>query len=604
MSPHGLEVACAAAHEDFGRHQQAPGHKTPVTKCDLLIIGAGAAGLAAAAAVHDQRLRVILAEKEDHVGGTTFRSGGCMWMPDNFLLKEAGIRDNKEEAIRYINAVAKRTCPSPEEQAVHGRLRDERLDAFLTQGPEMMKYFRVQGFRWMAEPSQLPDYHPHLEGAVHHGRTPDPAVFDATSLGHYQRYLPKPDGAPVIPRFEDFRILTSLRLSGQHPGEVSALPKGMSRPVSMGRSLVAQLLKVCKEHGNVEIWTGWELSELLLSDHDGSVIGARVQRRGSEESADIHASLGVMVATGGFSQNQEMRDTYIGRTAAEEATPGIKTKAEWSLASDADAGAALRVGQQIGAGSAQLDQVWGIPTLIDPRTGKVAEAMFTISKPYSIVVDGCGRRFFSESQPYGEAVRSMYQRASKDTEAATFWLVFDRCYRRRYPIGSLKSVWQIDQAIEKGFLLRSSTIGGLAEQMQMPSHNLQATVDEWNEMCNQGKDKYFYRGEDRYQQFLGDPAVMPNPCMGPVKDSPFYAIRIFPGDAGTRGGVETDKFTRVLREDGTVISGLFAGGNASVALPGTQGAGTTLAPAMIEGFIAVRYMLGLDPDSDSILEGR
>jgi 3-oxosteroid 1-dehydrogenase len=505
-------------------------------------------------------------------------------------MQEAGIEDSKEQAARYINAVTKPTSPIFEEQATHVSLRDKRLDAFLMQGPEMMRYFKDQGFRWMDKPSQFPDYHPHIDGAVPYGRTLDPAVFDAASLGHYQRYLPKPDGAPVIPRFEDFRILTRLRSSRQCPAEVSALPKGMSRPVSMGRSLIAQLLKICKEHDNVEIWTGWELSELLLSGHDGGVVGARVRRGGNEELVDIHASLGVLLTTGGFSQNQEMRDAYLGRTTTREAASGIPTKAEWSLASDGDVGIALRAGQRIGAGSAQLDQVWGIPTMIDPRTGKATEAMFAISKPFSVVVDGCGRRFFSESQPYGEAVRSMYERANEDADAATFWLVFDRRYRRRYPIGSLKSVWQMDQAIEQGFLLRSDTIDGLAEQMQMPSRRLQATVDEWNEMCDQGRDKYFHRGEDKYQQFIGDPTVVPNPCMGPVKESPFYGIRIFPGDAGTRGGLETDQFARVLRADGSVISGLFAGGNASAALLGTQGAGTTLAPAMTEGFVAVRYM--------------
>ncbi|RKK69870.1 hypothetical protein BFJ68_g18425, partial [Fusarium oxysporum] len=143
------EMTCATGHQDFGHqdfgHHQAPNHqRTSVIKCDILIIGAGAAGLAAAAAAHDPGLRVILAEKEDHVGGTTFRSGGCMWMPDNFLMQETGIQDNKEQAARYINAVAKLTCSRLEEQAFHGRLRDERLDAFLTQGPEMMRYFREQ----------------------------------------------------------------------------------------------------------------------------------------------------------------------------------------------------------------------------------------------------------------------------------------------------------------------------------------------------------------------------------------------------------------------------------------------------------------------------
>ncbi|OBS17320.1 hypothetical protein FPOA_12176 [Fusarium poae] len=239
--------------------------------------------------------------------------------------------------------------------------------------------------------------------------------------------------------------------------------------------------------------------------------------------------------------------------------------------------------------------------MVDPRTGKVTEAMFAISKPFSIVVDGWGRRFFSESQPYGEAVRSMYERANEDAEAAAFWLVFDQRYRKRYPIGSLKTVWQIDQAIERGLLLHSDTIDGLAEQIGVPRHSLQATVSEWNTMCHQGIDKHFHRGEDRYQQFIGDPTVVPNPCMGPVKESPFYAIRIFPGDAGTRGGLRTDQHARVLRADGSVISGLFAGGNASVALLGTQGAGTTLAPAMTEGFVAVRYMRQLADGGGALL---
>ncbi|EGU86434.1 hypothetical protein FOXB_03048, partial [Fusarium oxysporum f. sp. conglutinans Fo5176] len=79
--------------------------------------------------------------------------------------------------------------------------------------------------------------------------------------------------------------------------------------------------------------------------------------------------------------------------------------------------------------------------------------------------------------------------------------------------------------------------------------------------------------------------------MGPVKESPFYAMKIFPGDAGTRGGLLTDEFARVLGKSGIAIPGLFAGGNASVALLESQGAGTTLAPAMTEGFIAVNKLI-------------
>ena len=585
-------MASATAHDDFGPEQEPNHQQQSAITCDVLVIGAGAAGLAAAAAVHDHGLKVILIEKQGYIGGTTFKSGGCMWMPNNFLMQENGIEDSKEQAARYINAVTSLASPVLEEEAVDACLHQKRLDAFLVHGPEMMRYFRDQGFRWMAQPSQFPDYHPYIDGAVERGRTLDPAVFDAASLGHYQKYLPKPDYAPVIPRFEDFRVLTRLRSSRPCPVEVSALSKGMARPMSMGRSLIAQLLKVCKEHDNVEIWTGCELSELLLCDHDGGVIGARVHRGVCDEYVNVYASLGVVLTTGGFSQNQEMRNAYLRRTTTKEATSMMSTRAEWSLASSGDEGVALQAGLEIGAGSAQLGQVWGIPTMVDPRTGKIAEAMFAISKPFSIVVDASGCRFFSESQPYGETVRSMYRRADEDAGAATFWLIFDRQYSRRYPIGSLnlRSTLQIQHAIKQGFLSRSDTIDGLAELISVPEDKLQETIDEWNAMCDQGRDEYFHRGEDKYQQFIGDPTVEPNPCMGAVSERPFYAIRIFPGDAGTQGGLETDQHGRVLRADGSVISGLFAGGNASVALLGTQGAGTTLAPAMTEGFVAVRYM--------------
>ncbi|KAH7228539.1 uncharacterized protein BKA55DRAFT_545624 [Fusarium redolens] len=273
----------------------------------------------------------------------------------------------------------------------------------------MMKYFRDQGFRWMAKPSQFPDYHPHIEGAVHHGRTLDPAVFDAASLGHYQKYLPKPDGAPVIPRFEDFRVLTSF---------------GSSK-------------------GNVEACVDGSIADRSAPQ------GARVQRRGSDESVDIHASLGVILTTGGFSQNQEMRDAYLAGTATSETTSGMPTKAEWSLASDGDAGIALRAGQRIGAGSAQLGQVWGIPTMIDPRTGKVTEAMFAISKPFSIVVDGCGRRFFSESQPYGEAVRSMYERANEDEKRPPSGLCLTGDTEEDIPLGASRAPGRLTRLSNK-----------------------------------------------------------------------------------------------------------------------------------------------------------
>ncbi|GKU16082.1 unnamed protein product [Fusarium langsethiae] len=114
--------------------------------------------------------------------------------------------------------------------------------------------------------------------------------------------------------------------------------------------------------------------------------------------------------------------------------------------------------------------------------------------------------------------------------------------------------------------------------------------NEWNEMCKAGTDRHFQRGQGRYQKFTGDPDVMPNPCMGPVKVGPFYAIEILPGDAGTRGGPVTDELARVLDRRGNPIHGWFAGGNASISRLDTEGAGTTIGPAMTEGFVAATHI--------------
>ncbi|KAF6514981.1 hypothetical protein HZS61_006155 [Fusarium oxysporum f. sp. conglutinans] len=121
--------------------------KEEATLSDDINEGAGAAGLAAAAAVHDEGRRVIVIEKEDHVGGTTFGSGGCMWMPNNLCMQELGIEDSTVQAECYISAVEKATRPALAEDTARQALRNRWLKTFLTQGPEMMRYFRDQGFR-------------------------------------------------------------------------------------------------------------------------------------------------------------------------------------------------------------------------------------------------------------------------------------------------------------------------------------------------------------------------------------------------------------------------------------------------------------------------
>lgn len=90
------------------------------------------------------------------------------------------------------------------------------------------------------------------------------------------------------------------------------------------------------------------------------------------------------------------------------------------------------------------------------------------------------------------------------------------------------------------------------------------------------------------------PRVKPNPNLGSVTQPPFYAAKVYPGDLGTKGGILTDEFARALREDGSVIDGLYAAGNCSASVMGRTypGPGSTLGPATVFGYIGGRHMAG------------
>jgi 3-oxosteroid 1-dehydrogenase len=113
-------------------------------------------------------------------------------------------------------------------------------------------------------------------------------------------------------------------------------------------------------------------------------------------------------------------------------------------------------------------------------------------------------------------------------------------------------------------------------------------VTRFNAMARRGVDEDFHRGDSAYDRYYGDPTVRPNPSLGPIDRAPFYAVKMVPGDLGTKGGVVTDARARALRPDGSVIEGLYAAGNASAAVMGHTyaGAGATIGPAITFGYLA------------------
>jgi 3-oxosteroid 1-dehydrogenase len=157
----------------------------------------------------------------------------------------------------------------------------------------------------------------------------------------------------------------------------------------------------------------------------------------------------------------------------------------------------------------------------------------------------------------------------------------------------------LSKKYSEGFLIKGTTLADLAARCQLDPSALRATVDRFNALADVGVDEDFDRGKSATDRYYADPRVKPNPTLRALKKGPFYAIRVYPGDLGTKGGLVTDAHARVLNEHGEVIEGLYAAGNTSAAVMGPTypGAGGTIGPALTFGFLAAEHAAGFGAPS-------
>jgi succinate dehydrogenase/fumarate reductase flavoprotein subunit len=148
--------------------------------------------------------------------------------------------------------------------------------------------------------------------------------------------------------------------------------------------------------------------------------------------------------------------------------------------------------------------------------------------------------------------------------------------------------------LQNGYLKRGRTLSELAQACGINAKALESTVAEFNRSARKGEDPEFGRGSTAFNRYLGDPDVKPNPNVAPIEHGPYYALRIYMGDLGTFDGLSTNVEGHVLDTSGTPIPGLFAVGNdrASVMGGNYPGAGITLGPAVVFGYITGNYLAG------------
>ncbi|KAJ0336255.1 hypothetical protein COL154_013640 [Colletotrichum chrysophilum] len=551
---------------------------------DVLVVGSGAAGLAAAATATRLRLSTLLIEQTDKIGGTTAYSGGTVWIPGNEVARDDGCADRIKDAREYLEGSLDKSGRRGSESS------PERVDALLTQGPEMVKFFREMGLKWKTSP--IPDYHPDRKGArAAGGRTLDPAPFDAATLKAGRGDLRAAAHTVPAAYFHDFHAFSQPRASAWDFVHVRwlrlrawARSKVMAEPTYMGRSLVAQLLAICENSPEMGLELKLNTALKGLRGESGAVPVAVVESKGGERS-EIHARFGVVLATGGFARCETLRKEHL---------PHVGT--EWTLTQpQGDTGDAMRAARDAGAATSLLGEAWWIPTMIDPGSGQITIALFELGKPHCIVVDGQGRRVFAEADPYGESGRALYKLCEGGRDA---WLVVDAAYRARYALGTLAPGTDPSEAVASGRIHRADTVERLAGQIK--AAELATTVDGWNEACERGVDGQFGKGNGAYHRFVGD-ARAKRPNLGTIAQPPFYAVALRPGDAGSRGGLRTDHNAQVLDMDRKPMKGLYAAGNASASVMGATslGAGVTLGPAMTFAYIAAHHIwmtsLGEEP---------
>jgi succinate dehydrogenase/fumarate reductase flavoprotein subunit len=359
------------------------------------------------------------------------------------------------------------------------------------------------------------------------------------------------------------------------------------RMAAIGQSLMARMRLALKAEG-IPLWLNAPMTE-LITDVDGKVVGAVVERDGSARR--IGARRGVILATGGFDHDMTWRRQHL---------PELEK--DWSFGNPAAMGDGIRAGEKVGGSSDLLDEAWWFPAICWPD-GRLQFMLNERMMPSQFVVNGAGKRFINEAAPYMDFAHAMIEGQRTGVSHIPCWLVTDIRSFHRYVVAGHLPIPKVPLApvptgrkvprtwLESGVVKEGNSFEALAAAIGVPADQLRQTAERFNRLARAGHDDDFDRGDSAYDNYYGDP-TLPNPNLYPLGEPPYYAFQIILGDLGTSGGLRTDEFARVLRDDDSVIGGLYATGNTSAAVMGRSyaGAGATIGPAMTFGYVAAKHI--------------
>jgi hypothetical protein len=551
---------------------------------DVVVMGAGAAGLAAALGAALDGASVLLVERTEYVGGTSAWSGGTTWVPGTHHAAAVNPGDNLDAARLYL------------EHAVGDRAPRALREAFLQQGAAVVAYLEAHSELKLRSYARHPDYLSDLPGSTVNGRALEPVPFDGRRLGSLFPVLrpPIPEftvlGGMMVDRTDINHLLgmtgslASLRhavgLLSRHALDRLSHPRGTR--LVMGNALIGRLLASLMAHPQVRLLLQTEVAAVERQPDDRW----RLTLRGQAGQRSVSATGGVIWASGGFNRHVQRRAALL---------PGAD--AAWCPAASGHTGAAQDIALQQGA---QFDAAGLTPAFWAPVSRRTradgSQAVFPHflmdrAKPGFVTVNRAGRRFLNESTSYHLFGLAM-QAENARTPCIPAYLVCDAQALHRYGMGMVRPGGKgLAPYLTDGYLVQGQTLDDLARQLGIDAAGLRDSVARMNAFAASGVDTDFHRGETAYQRNIGDASLGgANPNLGVLAQAPFYAVRLYPGDIGAAAGLRTDEQARLLDAQGQPLPGLYAVGNDARSIMGGvyTGPGITLGPGMVFGCLAGR----------------
>ena len=555
-------------------------------ECDVVVVGSGAAGLSAAITAKKRGLDVVVLEKEPVFGGTTALSGGVLWIPLNQHGRKQNPADTRDAVRTYMM------------QETGSYFDAAAVDAFIENGPKMVEFFeRETEMKFV--PTLYPDYHPTVAGGVDIGRSILAAPFDIRGLGKDMPRLKPPlktitfigmmfnsSNADLKHFFQATKSLTSFIYVAKrlvtHIKELALYQRGIN--VTSGNALAARLAKSALDL-NIPILTSSPVKEIVMkNDH---ATGVRAGGEGGERV--ISARHGVVLACGGFPHD-------VKRIA--KAYPHLQRGGEHlSPTPTSNTGDGLNMAEAVG-GKVEIRfkdaAAWMPVSYVPYANGEfgVFPHLLDRYKPGIIGVLKNGKRFTNESNSYHDVGADLIQACHGQKDTA-MWLVCDKTTLGKYGIGFVKPApMPIGRFLRNGYLIQGNTLAELAHHAGIDPAGLEQTVRDYNVDAVKGNDPAFGRGTTTFNRYLADPENKPNPCVAPVQNGPFYAVKVIMGDLGTFDGIQTSVVGEVLKDDGSAIGGLYAVGNDRASIMGGNypAAGITHGPNMTFGFVTGNHI--------------